>query len=158
MMQVNFLAVVVAAASSLVTGMIWYNPKVFGNAWMRESRTAMPEKKPNMAVMFIATFVYAFFIAFTLQFLVIHQWGAMSAAVPDIKAPEYLAYVEKFGNTYRTFKHGMLHGAMSGLFFALPVIGVGALYEQRSFKYTLIAGGYWVLTCMIMGGIVCAWV
>ena len=72
-MEPNFIAVAVAAASSLVTGMIWYNPKVFGNIWMRESKTVMPEKKPNMAVMFIATFVYAFLIAFFMQFIVIHQ-------------------------------------------------------------------------------------
>jgi hypothetical protein len=158
MMQVNFPAVLVAAISSLVTGMIWYNPKVFGTAWMRASGVTMDEnKKPNMAVMFLCTFIYAFFIAFMLQFFVIHQWGATSAAVPDLKAPEYVTYMEKFGQTYRTFKHGMLHGAMAGLFFALPVIGVGALYERRSFKYTLITGGYWVLTCMIMGGIICAW-
>jgi hypothetical protein len=63
-----------------------------------------------------------------------------------------------YGNAYRTFKHGMFHGFFAGLFFAMPVIGTSALYEGRSWRYTLIAGGFWVVTCMIMGGIICGWV
>ena len=45
---------------------------------------------------------------------------------------------------------------MSGLFFALPVVGVGAIFERRSFKYVMVSGGYWVITCMVMGAIICA--
>lgn len=41
-MNINFLALLAAAASSMVVGFIWYNPKVFGNIWMRESG---PRKK-----------------------------------------------------------------------------------------------------------------
>jgi hypothetical protein len=44
---------------------------------------------------------------------------------------------------------------MTGLFLILPVTGVGALYERRSFKYVLVSGGYWVISMMIMGGIIC---
>lgn len=159
-MNINFLAILVAALCSLVTGMIWYNPKVFGNAWMRE--TGMTQEKAqgaNMAVMFGMTFVYSFLIAFILQFVVIHQFGAMGmiGGDPSVAKPSYVSFMSDYGMAFRTFKHGMLHGFMAGLFFALPVIGVGALYERRSFKYTLIAGGYWVITCMIMGGILSAW-
>ena len=35
-MEFNFLAILVAAISVLAIGTIWYNPKVFGNIWMRE--------------------------------------------------------------------------------------------------------------------------
>jgi hypothetical protein len=42
---------------------------------------------------------------------------------------------------FRTFKHGALHGFLSGLFLALPIIGTNALFE-RSFKYTLVTGGF----------------
>jgi hypothetical protein len=31
----NFLAVPLAAVIPILVGMIWYNPKVFGNAWMK---------------------------------------------------------------------------------------------------------------------------
>lgn len=159
-MEFNLYALLTAAFSSLVIGMIWYNPKVFGNAWMKESGVSPdPNVKPNMLKMFLGTFIYAFLIAFILQFLVVHQWGAsgMIGGDPSKALPSYAAFMADYGTHFRTFKHGMLHGFMTGLFFALPVIGVGAIYENRRFKYTLIAGGYWVVTCMVMGGILCAW-
>lgn len=31
----NPLAILVAGVSALVVGFVWYNPKVFGNAWMK---------------------------------------------------------------------------------------------------------------------------
>ncbi len=157
-MEINFIALLVAALSTLVVGFVWYNPKVFGTIWMRE--TGMTEEKAkgaNMALMFGMSFVYAFFIAFILQMLVVHQWGAigMVGGDPTLAKPSYAAFMADYGIAFRTFKHGMLHGFMTGLFLALPVIGTNALYERRSWKYVLIAGGYWVVSCMIMGAIIC---
>lgn len=155
----NPLVILGAALCSLLVGFIWYNPKVFGNVWMREANLTEEDLKGGkMALMFGMTFVYSFLIAFMLQWLVIHQTGA-EAATYDIPADPsvYENYKAVFGSTYRTFKHGMLHGFMAGLFLALPIVGVGALFERRSFKYTLISGGYWVVTMMLMGGVLCAW-
>ncbi|HEX9979745.1 MAG TPA: DUF1761 domain-containing protein [Flavobacterium sp.] len=160
-MEINFLAILVAALSTLVVGFIWYNPKVFGTIWMRESGITQEDTAgANMALVLGMSFVYAFFIAFTLQFLVIHQIGAMQATGGDIAnvKPSYTAFMNDYGTTFRTFKHGMLHGFFAGTFFALPVVGTSALYERRSWRYTLIAGGFWIVCCMIMGGIICAWV
>ncbi|SCY69909.1 Protein of unknown function [Flavobacterium caeni] len=48
-MSINFLAILVAALSTLPVGFIWYNPKVFGNLWMRESgMTEDKAKSGNM--------------------------------------------------------------------------------------------------------------
>jgi len=160
-MEINFLALLVAALSTLVVGFFWYNPKVFGGIWMRETGiTPESGKGMNMAVLFGMSILYAFLIAFVLQMMVIHQFSAMGMIGGDVTTakPSYTAFMADYGNTYRTFKHGMLHGFIAGLFFALPVIGTGALYERRSWKYTLVAGGFWVVCCMIMGGIICAWV
>lgn len=159
-MEINFLALIAAALSTLVVGFIWYNPKVFGSIWMRE--TGMTEEKAkgaNMVLIFGMSIFYAFLIAFILQMLVIHQYGAlgMVGGDPALAKPSYAAFMADYGIAFRTFKHGMLHGFMSGLFFALPVIGTNALYERRSWKYTLVVGGYWIVSCMIMGGIICAW-
>ena len=159
-MEINFLALIVAALSTLVVGFIWYNPKVFGGIWMRE--TGMTEEKAkgsNMALIFGMSIFYAFLIAFILQMLVIHQYGAlgMVGGDPTLAKPSYGAFMADYGVSFRTFKHGMLHGFLSGLFFALPILGTTALYERRSWKYTLVVGGYWIVACMIMGGIICAW-
>lgn len=159
-MGINFLALFVAALSTLVVGFIWYNPKVFGNIWMRESGlTEEKMKGSNMLLTFGVSLIYAFFIALILQFLTIHQFGAggMIGGDPTKALPSYNAFMADYGTAFRTFKHGALHGFMSGLFLALPVIGTNALYERRSFKYTLITGGFWIVCFMIMGGIICAW-
>ena len=157
-MNINFLALLLAALSSLVVGFIWYNPKVFGGIWMRETGiTQESGKGKNMIAIFAMSIFYAFLISFLLQMLVIHQFGAlgMIGGDPSTAKPSYEAFMADYGTAFRTFKHGALHGFMTGLFFALPVVGTSALYEGRSWKYVLVAGGYWVVTCMVMGAIIC---
>lgn len=159
-MEINFLALLVAALSTLLVGFVWYHPKVFGTIWMREAGiTDEKMKGGNMTLIFGMAVIYAFLIAFILQMLTIHQFGALGMVGGKIEMakPSYTAFMADYGTAYRTFKHGMLHGFMSGLFFALPVIGTNALFERKSWKYTLISGGFWVMCCMIMGGIICAW-
>lgn len=62
-----------------------------------------------------------------------------------------------YGENYRTFKHGALHGAMTGIFIALPILATQAMFERKSLKYVLINAGYWIITLALMGGIVCQW-
>jgi uncharacterized membrane protein YdfJ with MMPL/SSD domain len=159
-MEINFLALFVAALSTLVVGFVWYNPKVFGTIWMKESgMTEEKMKGGNMLLTFGLSLLYAFFISFIIQMLTIHQFGAlgMVGGDPNIAKPSYEAFMADYGMAFRTFKHGALHGFMTGLFLVLPVIGTNALYERRSFKYTLVTGGFWIVCFMIMGGIICAW-
>ena len=157
-MEINFLAILLAALSTLVVGFIWYNPKVFGTIWMKETGVN-PEKgeKPNMILMFGVSVLYAFFIGFILQMITIHQFGAFGMIGGDIAnaKPSYGAFMADYDGVFRTFKHGALHGTMTGLFLVLPVIGTNALYERRSFRYTLVTGGFWIVSLAIMGGIIC---
>lgn len=158
-MEINFIALLLSALSTLIVGFIWYSPKVFGNIWMKEAGITEEQMKgSNMILIFSMSIIYAFLISFLLQFLVIHQFGAigMIGGDPSKALPSYQAFMNDYGTEFRTFKHSALHGFMTGLFFALPIIGVGALYERRSWKYVLITGGYWVISCMIMGGIICS--
>lgn len=159
-MEINFLALFVAALSTLVIGFAWHHPKVFGTIWMKESGlTEENLKGGNMLLLFGTSFLYAFFISFSLQMLTIHQFGAlgMVGGDPSIAKLSYEAFMADYGLAFRTFKHGTLHGFMAGVFLALPIIGTNALYERRSFKYTLVTGGFWILCFTIMGGIICGW-
>jgi hypothetical protein len=63
----------------------------------------------------------------------------------------------KYGDNFRTFKHGAFHGAINGLFVAVPILGVNALFEQKSFKYIAVNGLYWIITLSLMGGVICGW-
>ena len=160
-MEINFLALFVAALSTLAVGFVWYHPKVFGTAWMRETGlTKESMAGSNMAMIFGLAVVYAFFIAFFLQMVTIHQFGALGliGGDPALAKPSYAAFMADYGTAFRTFKHGALHGFITGLFFVLPVIGTNSLFEKRSFKYVMIASGFWIVCCTIMGGIICGWV
>ena len=158
-MEINFLSLILAALSTLVIGFVWYHPKVFGTIWMKESGTTQEKMKGgNMLTLLGVSLVYAFFISLILQFSVIHQFGASSMTGGDVSKalPSYAAFMKDYGSVYRTFKHGALHGFLVGLFMILPVIGTNASYERRSFKYTLVAGGFWIICLMVMGGIICS--
>lgn len=143
-MDINWLALIAASILPLVTGFIWYNPKVFGTAWMKESgMTEEKAKQMNPAKTYGLAVVLAFLIAFSL-------WPeVLLGGAPDMPHGP--------GGDYMTFKHGALHGALIGLLVAMPVLATNALFEQKSFKYVAINAGYWILTMSLMGGIINAW-
>lgn len=159
-MEINFFAILTAALSSFVVGFIWYHPKVFGTIWMNE--TGMTDEKArqgNMLKIFGLTFVFAFILAFYMQVLTIHQLGVAGLVGGNIEnaKPSYFAFMNDYGEAYRTFKHGVFHGLLSGLFISLPVIATNCLFEQKSFRYAAVTAGYWIVVMSIMGGIICAW-
>jgi hypothetical protein len=159
-MEINLLAILAAALSTMVVGSIWYNPKVFGIIWMRESGVT-PEKArtANMLKTFGLAIVFAFMISFILQMIVIHQFGALGlvGGDPALAKPSYAAFMADYGDAFRTFKHGAFHGFITGLFLALPIIATNSLFEMKSWRHILINAGYWMVNFTIMGGILSAW-
>ena len=166
-MPFNFLAVIVAAFVTLLMGFIWYHPKVFGTIWMNESGiTEEKMKAANMPLIFGLSFVFALMLSMSMQMLVIHQMHVFSLFQhheAELKDPNSVVgalvktIMDNYGNEFRTFKHGALHGFMSSLFIVLPLLATNGMFERKSWKYIWINWGYWTLTFTIMGGIVCAW-
>ncbi|GAA4305866.1 DUF1761 domain-containing protein [Aestuariibaculum suncheonense] len=159
-MEFNFLAIIAATFSALVVGFVWYHPKVFGAAWMQAAGLSEADMKgANMAKIFGLSIFFAFLLAFILNTIVIHQAGAVSmvGGDPSIALPSFTAFMSDYGDAFRTYKHGALHGVIAGIFIALPVIGTNALFERKSAKYILINSGYWIVTLGIMGAIICGW-
>lgn len=166
-MHLNFLAILVAAIIPMALGMVWYNPKVFGTAWIKES--GMMEEKAksaNMALTFGLSFFFCFLLAFEMQFLAIHQYHIVSAffdykaQILDASTSEgalFKQVMDLVGMGHRTFAHGALHGTIAGITIALPITGVNALFEMKSFKYIFINAGYWIVSMALMGGILSFW-
>jgi hypothetical protein len=158
-----------AAVVPLIMGFIWYNPKVFGNAWMNAA--GMNEEKmkgANMALIFGLTYLFSFFLAFGLNFAVIHQFGLFSmlqdpqgkADLANPDSPVKKAFdvlMATHGSSFRTYRHGALHGFLVGLSTITPAIAVNALFERKGFKYIAINAGFWIICCIIMGAIICHW-
>ena len=159
-MEINFIALFVAAIVTLVVGFIWYHPKVFGTFWMKENNFTQEELQGgNMLKIFGLSYIFSLMIAVTLMSLTIHQSGAMGmiGGPPMIEQakPSFTAFMADYGTAYRTFKHGSLHGFIAGLFFAFPMIGINGLFERKSWKYIFIHAGYWTVSLALMGGIIC---
>ena len=158
-MEINFLAILAAAVSALVVGFIWYNPKVFGTAWMQAAdMTEEKIKSGNMAKIFIMALIFAFLLAMSIMPMVIHQMGAYSLAQGELGVlPSYDAFMADYANEFRTFKHGAFHGVLAGIFVALPILGTNALFERKGAKYILVNSVYWIVTLGVMGAIICGW-
>lgn len=162
----NFVIFFVAALVPLITGFLWYHPKVFGTAWMKSiGFTEESMKGANMGLIFGLTYVLSVLLSGALYSAVVHQGHLYSILVNETgfgqKGSEidlYLTdFISKYGENFRTFKHGVLHGTIVGFLFAVPVLGINALFERRGFKYIAINGGYWIVTLALMGGILCAY-
>ncbi|MCK6649611.1 MAG: DUF1761 domain-containing protein [Bacteroidia bacterium] len=164
-MHINFLVLLIAAVVPMIVGFIWYNPKTLGTAWMKAAEVSEDKMKgANMALIFGLSFVFAYLLAMAEQFMVIHQYHVYSIfqGDPTMSDPNSATslmindFMAKYGNNFRTFKHGALHGTIAGLFVALPIIGTNALFERKSFKYIFINARYWTITLALMGGVICA--
>lgn len=165
-MEMNYGVLALAALVPLVIGFIWYNQKVFGNAWMKTvNLTEEDAGKGNMLVIFILTYIFSFFLSMALMAMVIHQnhiasillsepgFGEAGSEVQNL----YDSFMASYGSNFRTFRHGAFHGVIYSIFLVLPILGINAMFEKKGGKYIFINVGYWAVCLAVMGGIVCQW-
>jgi Protein of unknown function (DUF1761) len=162
--KLNWLLIMATGIIPSLIGMIYYSPKVFGNAWMDSKGITMdPNAQVNMGKMIGISIILGLFLAVGLAPIVIHQAGLFSMLqTPDFKdvnSDTFKAYTDmmtKYSTNFRTFKHGALHGTLTAIFLAVPFIAVSTMWEPKpSFKYYLLTLGYWIITLALMGGIIC---
>lgn len=167
-MTINWLAVLVAAFVPTIMGVIWYNPKLFGQAWADAAgMTEEKRKKANTPMAYGISFLMSLMLAFCMTIISYHQTFVHNSLLsepgfgdPNAESTKYFAdYMARYGRNFRTFGHGFAHGVLiAGILITLPVLTSNALFEGRSFKYIAINAAYWILTLGLMGGIVCAWI
>lgn len=160
MLPTNFFAILTAALAPLITGFIWYHPKVFGTVWMKIAGVSEDKiKKSNMLFIFLFSIFLSILIGMFLQFVTIHQFGALGMIGGDetLAKTSYTAFMKEYRMAYRSFGHGALHSFMTGIFFVFPLFGINAAFERKTWKYVMLNAGYWTITITIMGGIICGW-
>lgn len=165
-MEMNFVVILLTSLVPMVMGFIWYNPKTLGAAWMQAAGVTEEKMKgANMGLIFGLSFLFSVMLAMAVNGLVIHQNHMYSILLnepgfgdPNSELGQYIAaFMEKYGNNFRTFKHGALHGFLGGLFFAFPILATNAMFERKGWKYIWINTGYWTITLTLMGGILCTY-
>jgi hypothetical protein len=164
--ELNWYVSFIASIIPILVGFIWYHPRVFGKAWLKSIHSTEEDLKGRkMLLVFGLCYLFSLMLSIALMPMVIHQMHMFSVFANDatMKDPNSASslYVKNFfdlyGTNFRTFKHGAFHGALASLFFALPIIGIIALFEKKTFKYVAIHTGYWLVTLALMGGVICNW-
>lgn len=136
---INWLAVVVAALAFFALGALWYGP-LFGKAWQKGAGLSDEDiKGGNMGKTFGAAFFFALMISVGMA---LFFFGF--AAEPGCE-------VEMTAGT------GAMYGAMTGIFFLFPSIGMNYTFAQKSMSYILIDSGYHILAYVVVGVILGAW-
>ncbi|MFN8256323.1 MAG: DUF1761 domain-containing protein [Bacteroidales bacterium] len=132
-MYINHWAVLVCAASNLVVGAIWYSPLLFYKAWMKENNLTeeIVKQKFNLAKTYGISFILSLIISYNLAFFL--------------------------GDDKTTASWGAMAGFLAGFGFSALIFAVVALFEQRSWKYILINGGYITVYFTLIGFILGAW-
>ena len=168
-MEINFLAVIVAAIIPTVMGFIWYHEKTFGKAWAAGAgMTEEKMKSGNMGVIFGVAILFSLILAFSMNMFAVHDaqvQGAMYYATDGTMEPEagselaqwYEYFETNLAPANHTFSHGAAHGMIMGFMLLLPIIVNNGLFERRGWKYILINAAYWTICLTIMGGILAAW-
>jgi len=158
----NPLILLVAALIPFLLAMIWYNKNLFGGEnWVRIAGLSPEQaaKKPKPVKMLL-TIVLNFFVAAGLYALCVHQSGVFSLVDGDanlLKSGAGAAFMAEYGGDFLTFKHGLLHGFLASLCFALPILGYVTIFDKKSAKYFWVNLGYWTICMMLMGAVICQW-
>lgn len=128
MWEMNWIAVLLAAAAGFVIGGVWYGP-LFGKAWQRESGLSDEAiKGVNM----------------TRIFALVAALNVVSAVV--------------LGHVLATYGHPGVYvstivGGGIGLGFIATSLGINYLFALKSLKLYLIDACYWTLIYAAMGAI-----
>jgi hypothetical protein len=129
--DISWLAVIVAAVVKFLIGWGWYSPALFGKQWQQLNKMTAAEVQANMVPALVAEAIGDLVMAYILARFVGH-YG--------------------FG-----FGIGVLVGFMAWLGFVATVLANQIFYERKPQQLILINGGYLLVSLVIMGAIVGIW-
>ena len=126
-MDVNWIAVIVAALSAFVLGGLWYGP-LFKNAWLRlNDKPADAPMEGHPAKVFGGAFVFSLIAA---------------------------AVFAMFLGREADLAFGTAVGLAAGLGWVATSFGINYLFAGRKFGLLLIDGGYHTLQFTLYGAII----
>lgn len=134
--EVNYIAVLIAAVASMVVGFVWYMPQLFGKEWARLSGRSLAEmspKGPEAAKMYAISAVLALVTAYVLYHVI-----TMS-----------LAYFN-----YSPLMTGLTSAFWMWLGFVMPVQATEVLFGGKTWKLFGINTGYQLVALLVMGVVI----
>src|SRR5713226_1588369 len=134
MHNLNWLAILVAAISTMVVGFLWYSPILFAKPWMREmgydpsDKAKTQEMQKSAGPAYAGSFLASLLSAFTLA-LILHGMRA------------------------ENLHFGLMLSFHVWLGFVATVQLTGALFMKQSMKLFAINTGYQLVCYLVMGTI-----
>lgn len=134
--DINLLAVFVAAIVSMVLGALWYSPPVFGRMWMELSgikeETMQEMRRKGLGKSYAVSFAGTLVMSYVLAHFVVYT---QSTAITQ----------------------GAQTGIWLWLGFIVPVLLGTVLWEGKPVKLYALNIAYQLVSLAIMGGILAAW-
>ena len=125
MPDVNWIAVLLCAVSSLALGGLWYSPALFAKRWQAAAGLSDERARSgNMGVIFGGAFVLSFIAAAVFAMFLGRQMGVGPATAAGLSA---------------------------GLCWVAAAFGINYLFERRPLALWLINGGYHTLQFTLFG-------
>lgn len=127
--EINYLAVFLAAISSMAVGSIWYMPSVFGEQWSKLTKVNLKDIGANPAKAYGLTFLASLFTAFVLA---------------------HISFIANrfYGNSF------MYDAVMTAFWLWLGLTGarilVHDLFENRPTKLTALNAAHELVTILVM--------
>lgn len=130
---INFWAVLLAAVAAMMIGSLWYSPAMFGKEWLALVGKREEDLKPAEAgPAYFWTTVGSLVSAYVLAYII----GLMGAA---------------------NIWSGVLAGFWIWLGFQVFMMVSGSLFEGRPLRLVFINAGNSLVTLLVMGAILGAW-
>ena len=131
-LYINHAAVFVCAIFNLALGALWYSPVLCYKTWLAETKLTEEQlAKQNPARTYGLAFLFSLLISYNLAFFL--------------------------GDTNTNAAWGAAAGFLAGFGFAALIFAVIALFEQRSWKYIFVNGGFITMYFTVIGFILGIW-
>lgn len=131
-LYINHLAVFVCALANLALGALWFSPLLFYEGWSRETGLTDEQlTKSNPARTYGLAFLFSLVMSYNLAFFL--------------------------GDDQTTAAWGATAGFLAGFGWATLMFAIIALFEQRTWKYVFINGGFITIYFTLIGFILGIW-
>jgi hypothetical protein len=136
---INWLAVVAAAAIQMVLGYFWYSPTLFSKRWIKEQGWShedmekMRAENKGMAQSMIGMFVASLVTMYVLRHAVAYVGAADAAS-------------------------GAWVGFLAWIAFVATVMLNGVFFERKSWTLYWINAGYYLVSLVVAGALLAAWI
>ncbi len=131
MVEISYLGILAGGIASMVLGMIWYSPQLFGKQWMAAlglSAKDMEKYKNGMMKRYFISFLSSLALTFVLDNVV--TWSGAT-----------------------TLMQGAVTGFWVWLGFFATTTYSGILWEGKSMTWYYVTAGYQLVQLLILGEI-----